>query len=396
MSAAATPLEPGGHPTVVWAFLVGNLVIGTGVMLVPGMLNVMAADLGVSIPKAGTLIGFAAVVMCLGAPVFAMLTSKWDRRKLLAGSLVLYGVLHLLCALAPNFAVLLPLRMASVVSAAIFTPQAAATLGQILAPNKRAGAITFVFVGWSLASVAALPLAAWLGAHVGWRWTFAGFGALSLVGAWWVAGATPRGVKGVPLALSAWGEVMRHPVLLAVLLTTGLSASGQFTTWGYLAPFAKALLNPSPELYSGLLVLLGGSGLVGNMLASRNASRAGKAYGGADWNVVLAIGSMAMGLALVALLGTQLWGFVLGGLVWGVGIFASNSSQQARLQFASPALAGASIALNTSMIYLGQAFGSFVGGAVIASAGYAWLPWVSVVLLCAALGVSIKASRVIA
>jgi predicted MFS family arabinose efflux permease len=373
--------------------MLGNLVIGTAIMIAPGLLNVIAADLRVSVPSAGAMIGFSAVTICVGAPLFAMLTSRWDRRLLLAGSLVFCGVMHMLCSLAPNFATLLPLRIASVVAAAIFTPQAAATLGQVLPAERRAGAITFVFVGWSLASVAALPIAAWLGAKMGWRYTFAGFGLLSLLGAWLVARATPRGLQGVALSLSAWGQTLKHPVLPWLLLVTALSASGQFTTWGYFAPYTHAMLKPSPEQFSLLLFIFGGAGLVGNVIASRNAARSGKPWGGAHWNVQLACAGMGTGFFILLLLGQTIAGFLAGILIWGVGVFASNSSQQARLALAEPTLASASIALNTSMIYLGQAFGSFVGGVMIAATGYAWLPITGVVLMACAAATSVWVQR---
>jgi predicted MFS family arabinose efflux permease len=49
-------------------------------------------------------------------------------------------------------------------------------------------------------------------------------------------------------------------------------------------------------------------------------------------------------------------------VAWGLGFAATNSMQQVRLVAAAPALAPASVALNTSVLYIGQAIGSFVGG----------------------------------
>jgi DHA1 family inner membrane transport protein len=46
----------------------------------------------------------------------------------------------------------------------------------------------------------------------------------------------------------------------------------------------------------------------------------------------------------------------------GLGFAASNSMQQARLVQAAPNLSSASVALNTSGVYVGQAIGSGVGG----------------------------------
>ena len=56
----------------------------------------------------------------------------------------------------------------------------------------------------------------------------------------------------------------------------------------------------------------------------------------------------------------------LGAAISSVGFAASNSIQQARLSAAAPALSSASIALNTSAIYVGQAIGSAIGGVLIA------------------------------
>lgn len=384
-----------GQPGIVWAFLLGNWVIGAGVMLVPGMLDVLALDLGVSIPTASALIGLAAVVMCLGAPLFASYTSRWDRRTLLSGSLALYGVSHMLCALAPNYEVLLPLRMASVVAAAIFTPQASVALGMVLAPDRRAAGITFVFLGWSFASVVAMPMAAWLGAHVGWRPTFFGFGLLSLGGAWVVARATPRGLKGVALPWAAWVAVGKHPALIALLLVTAAAGTGQFTNWAFIAPYTKAMVAPSPEVFGIMLSCFGLAGMLGNVLASKNASRVGQRLGGPHRTVDMSYTAMSCGLAIVGLSGGSFVPFCIGMMLWGVGVFAGNSSQQARLQAASPELAGASLALNTSMIYLGQALGTAIGATVITTSGYAALPIVGVVLLASAVLLSLRAqSRV--
>jgi predicted MFS family arabinose efflux permease len=371
----------------LWAFLFGNFLIGTGVMLVPGLLLLLANDLQVSVPTAGLLISVGAVVIGIAAPVLAGVTAHWDRRMLLAGSLVFYAAGFLLSALMPNYATLLPVRAICLLAAAVFTPQAAATLALMLPPARRAQAITFIFLGWSFASVIGLPLGAWLGAHFGWRLTLAGFALPCLIGALWVWQVVPRGLKATPLPLAAWVAVAKHPTLLAILLVTVCSASGQFTVWGYIAPLVKFKLDASATIFSGLLVWMGSFGLIGNLLAARAASRTGPAL-----SVHLSNATMALGLLGLMFVGDSLTGFALCCVLWGLGIFAGNSSQQARLAGASPELAGASIALNTSMIYLGQAIGTSIGGAVIATSGYAWLPLIASVVLVGALALSLRAS----
>jgi predicted MFS family arabinose efflux permease len=87
---------------------------------------------------------------------------------------------------------------------------------------------------------------------------------------------------------------------------------------------------------------------------------------------------------------------------WGLGGFASNSAQQARLGLAAPQLATALMALNTSAIYLGQAIGAAGGGAVVAAhaalghtgkALYASLHWIALAWALLAIALSVWAQR---
>ena len=128
--------EP-NHRSTLRALMVGNVVIGSGVMVVPGTMNDISQSLGVSVPQAGLLITAGAILMGLGAPVLAGLVAGWDRRRLLTWSLLWYGLWLGACALAPDFATLLPLRVMAMLAPAVFTPQAAASVGLMVEPEQR-------------------------------------------------------------------------------------------------------------------------------------------------------------------------------------------------------------------------------------------------------------------
>jgi len=72
--------------------------------------------------------------------------------------------------------------------------------------------------------------------------------------------------------------------------------------------------------------------------------------------------------------------------IWGLGFAATNSMQQVRLVSAAPELASASVSLNTSVLYVGQAIGSAIGGVLYAhellyGIGYAGMAFVAVGLI---------------
>lgn len=190
----ARPLQP-ALPRVLWALLFGNFVIGSGVMVVPGTLNDISTSLAISVPMAGQLISAAALLMCLGAPLLAGVVAAWDRRQLLTGCMLWYGLMHLVCAAMPSFETLLAARVLTVLSPAVFTPQAAACVGALVPPHQRGRAISLVFLGWSVASVLGMPIGSWVGGSLGWRYAFALIALLSCISAAWVWRTMPPGIR---------------------------------------------------------------------------------------------------------------------------------------------------------------------------------------------------------
>lgn len=374
-------------PAVLWPLMFGNVVIGMGVMVVAGLLNEIRSGLEVSITTAGHLISASALLVCLGAPLLAMLVARWDRRRLLVGSLLWYALFHALAALAPGFDALLTSRVLAMVSAAVFTPQAAACIGQLVPEHQRGRGITFVFLGWSVASVLGTPLGAWIGGTFGWRWTMGLMAFLSLVAALWLHARMPRGVVPPPLSASAWRQTLLSPTLMLTLSITVVSAAGQFVFFSYMAPYVADRFGLGAAALSSLLLVYGLCGFIGNAAVSRWIDRIGPPRAMA-W----ALGGIALGMGLVGLT-SSFNAMVLAIVPWGLGVFASNSSQQARLVNLAPVLAPASIALNTSAMYAGQAIGASSGGWLIQAAGITSLPTAGCIGLICALGLSLWAGR---
>ena len=367
---------------VLWALLFGNFVIGTGVMLVPGSLNNISSALNVSVASAGQLITWGAVLMCIGAPLFAAMVGGWDRRKLLAGSMVWYGLLHAVCALAPDFASVLTLRVLAMAAPAVFTPQAAAVAGLLVPPEQRGRAITMVFLGWSFASVVGAPLGAWMGGTLGWRTAFFVLAALALLSSVWVWRALPQGVRPPALSRQLWRDTLSSKVLISAVAVTAISSAGQFVLFAYQAPFLAASLLATPQMIAVYFAVFGVFGVLGSVTMSRQIDR-----WGAPRAVMVALALMALSLLLWPL-GSTLVLICLVSVPWALGCFSCNSAQQARLVAIAPAVASVSIALNTSAMYMGQGIGSAIGGMMIAQGHMAHLHWPGLAGLLAAMAVS--------
>jgi DHA1 family inner membrane transport protein len=367
--------------------LAGNFAIGCGVMVTAGVLNDIVRSLQVSVALGGQLIGVAAVVMAFGSPILAGLLSGWDRRRLLVLALLWFAAGHLLSALMTSYAALLPLRCLTMLGAAAFTPQAASAISALTPPHERGRAITFIFLGWSVASVLGMPASAYIGETWGWATAFVGVAVLALLAAAGVWRALPDGIRPPALSLADWRTVFTHPVLMAIVAVTAMSSAGQFTLFSYFAPYYSQVLDASAAQISLLFLWFGTVGLVGNVLLTRFIDRVGAATAVALTLACMAVSLLAWPLAI---------GFVSALIVtapWALGCFASNSAQQARLALAAPALATALISLNSSAMYVGQFAGSASGGAMIAAAGFGGLSWVALAWMSAALLTSLWAAR---
>ncbi len=347
------------HPRI--PLMLGNFATGVSILAPAGMLTVLADGLSVGIRDTGLLVTYGAVILCFGSPIVAWLTTRIERRWLLTSTLAILVAGQAASAFAPNYGTILALRIAMLTVAAIYTPQAASTVAMIVPAGERSACIAFVFLGWSLAIAGGLPLINFIAAYAGWRAAFAGAALTALVPCLLLAFTLPGGLRGPPLSLASFGVIARDRKIVLLLLITLLQTSGQFTVFIYLAPLLMRLTGAGHETVGLMFALYGVAGFAGNVIATRIVSKLGA------WvTSIVFLGSTFTGMALWALGAGFLPVMGVGIVVWGLGFAATNSMQQARLAAAAPDLSSASIALNTSVLYTGQAIGSALGGFLFA------------------------------
>ncbi len=260
-------------------------------------------------------------------------------------------------------------------------------MGLLVPEQQRGRAITFIFLGWSVASVMGMPLASFVGGTLGWRYAFWLVAVMSVGVAAWVWKTLPDGVRPPALSRAAWGETLRSRALMLCVAVTVLSAAGQFVVFSYFAPYWHQRLAVTPGELSLLFLAFGGFGLLGNVLMMRYIGRLG-----ADRAVLLGLGAIALSL-LAWPLGATLLPAALVNIPWALGCFSTNSAQQARLVGLAPSLASASVALNTSAMYGGQALGAAIGGVLISTGDFAALSWAALVGVLCAMILSVLANR---
>jgi DHA1 family inner membrane transport protein len=166
------------------------------------------------------------------------------------------------------------------------------------------------------------------------------------------------------------------------VLVTALAGAAQFTLFSYMAPYMRQVLGSTPAQIAALFGVFGVVGLTASVVITRVIDRFGTAR-----MVALLLMLMAVSFALWPLAGHVAW-LALAIVPWSIGCFAAQSVQHARLTSMAPALASASMALNSAAIYVGQAIGAVTGGAMLALAGFSLLSWAALVWIVLALALS--------
>jgi predicted MFS family arabinose efflux permease len=364
------------------ALLIGNFIIGTSVVAPAGILNELSSGLNVSIRDASYLIAIGAVVLCIGSPLMSWLTSSLDRRLTMAGSMFIIAAAHIASAFVTTFAELFAIRMVMLLAAAFFTPQAASLVGIAAVPEKRAGAIAYVFIGWSFAIALGVPIATALASRFGWPAAYLGIGAAASVSFLLLMVAVPAHFKTPPIDLKAWSALFRSRTILTLLLITAIVACAQYMILTFIAPLLVLLGNTDADGISIAIALFGITGIVGSVVAARIVGPVGPFITSLIFGGVIAVG---MGVWSA---GAEIYAAMLVGvLIWGFGFTAINSLQQARLVLAAPALSAGAVALNTSVLYVGQAVGSMVGGVLFEQGHFVPIGYLATAVMLVALGV---------
>jgi predicted MFS family arabinose efflux permease len=361
--------------------MVGNIVTGTSVFAPAAMLGELSGGLDVGVSTAALLVTFGAVVLCIGSPLTAWLTSRIERRALLTGTLAVMALTNAASAFAPDFTSLLVIRLIMLAIGALYTPQAAGTGAMIVPVEKRGSTIAYIFLGWSVAAAICLPLITFVASRYGWREAYGGVGALGCLSCIFLAWRLPGGLVGAPVDLKTWAALGRNPMIALLLLITTLQMSGQFVVFTFMGPLLSKLTQAGPDAIGLVFAFYGVFGFIGIVVATRIVDSWG-AYKTSllfTWLLLAGVTGWALSAGIYSLMAGSV-------AIWGLGFASTNSMQQVRLVAAAPALAPASVSLNTSVLYIGQAIGSAIGGVLYArnllyGAGYVSMGFVALALL---------------
>jgi DHA1 family inner membrane transport protein len=371
MTSAAPALDPGTPPVraphvglVILALAVGGFAIGTTEFASMSMLPLFAQGLGIDAPTAGHAISAYALGVVVGAPIITVLGARMPRRRLLLLLMAMFTVFNGLTGLSPSYHWMLVFRFLAGLPHGAYFGVAALVASSLVPANRRTRAVGQMFLGLTVATIAGVPLASWLGQAVGWRWSFAlvallGIATMSAVFAF--APNTPADANASPMReLSALKRSQ-------VWITLGIGAigfGGMFAVYTYLADILLSVTHMPLSTVPWIMGVFGIGMTLGNMVIPVFADRALMRTAGAllVWAIVI--------LAIFPFTAGNVW--TLGITVFFIGLGgALGTVLQTRLMDVAGDAQALAAALNHSAFNTANALGPFLGGLAIAN-GYGW------------------------
>jgi len=372
LQGAAVPKER--FPVSLFSLTVGAFAIGMTEFVIMGILPNVATDLHVSISQAGQLITSYALGVAFGAPILAMLTHRLPQKRLLILLMLIFILGNLLAVFAPNYSIVMIARLITALAHGTFFGVGSVIAANLVHPDRRAGAVSVMMAGLTIANIIGVPLGTLIGQHLGWR---ASFGSVVIMGIFSLIGIIlliPRIEQKNATSLMQQVRALAQPKLLFVLLIGALGCSSLFAVFTYIAPILMQITGLSESSVTWILILFGFGVTLGNILGGKLA----------DWKLMPSLlcnfAALALILAVFAVTDQVPAGAIITVFIWGVAAFGILPGLQLRimnLAKEAPELAATS---THSALNLGNAGGAFLGGWTITHIGLEALPWLGSVL----------------
>lgn len=237
-----------------------------------GMLEEVAAGIGVSVVEAGQLISAYSLGVAIGAPGLILLR-RWPMKRLLLLLISVIVIGNVCAALSPTYVTLLCSRFVSGLPHGAFFG-AAAIVAEHLAPEgRKARAVAVMVSGMTVANVVGVPLATFLSNVLSWRLALGMVALCALVSLictrMWVPYISPlpdTGIKGQFQFLS-------KPAPWLIYAGVFFGQASVYCWLSYIAPFMTEVTHFTASDMTWIMVLVGLGMVAGNAVAGKFADR---------------------------------------------------------------------------------------------------------------------------
>ena len=370
----------------VLILIASSFMLGMSEFIVVGILPDIAADLKISEVTVGNLVSLFAFVYAPVTPLGSALSARFPRFATHLTQIGIFLAGNLLCAFAPNYAVLVVARIMIALVSGTLVAVAMTYAPDVTTDKFRTKFIAWVFSGFSIASVVGVPVGTWVANTFGWRWAFHIINVLTIMLIVGMVVALPRNSHIVKIGFLPQFRLFFDRRIQLGVLTVVFGAAASYVFYTYLTPIMRDEVHVPEQYLSVGLVIFGAACLWSNLYGGKLADRGRGVEPLTHIRPIYCAHAVLMASLVVAH-----WVPVYGALllvVLGMFMYLQNSASQVLyMDVASQSHPGSlnlAASLNSMSFNIGIALGSAVGGLVNGHFGLTWLgPVGALFLLCA-------------
>lgn len=344
----------------VYFLMIVAFVVGMVELIIGGLLDLMAADLDVSLGQVGFLITIFSLIFAVGAPLLLILTSNFERKRLTLISLVIFLLGNIVTVFSPTYTIVFIGRIISALSGSLLIILCLTIAPSIVHPKYRGRAIGIVSMGVSASIVLGIPVGLLLGNAFGWRAPFVLISVLTVFS-----------IAGVFLLMERIDPKPSSPIKkqLATLkgrriffgqAITFLFIAGHTVLYAYLTPFVKITMDIDGTWLSVIYMIFGIAAVSGGGVGGTLSDKLGP-----ERTIMLTIVLFTLVIFSIPYTTFALPSFIMILVIWGMLSWTLAPATQSYLISLSPETSDIQQSLNNSALHLGIAFGSLIGGLVI-------------------------------
>lgn len=363
------------------ALSIAYFVQATGALSVAGSLPAISAAWQLTDAQSARLLSVFGLTFALAAPLVQVLFGHLHRRRLVLTGIALFSLGAFAFVLSPGYNALLASRILMGAGAGFIGPVLVALGSELVHEQQRGRAIGMVLLGVSMASLAGIPLAAWVASLWGAKALFVLVGLLSLLSGLNILLTVPDDSAGTRIRLREMAGVLADGRYLTAFLVVFFITSGVYSFYAFIAPLIRDTYTGGTHAVSAALAVLGVAGVLGNLWVTRAATRFT-----AEKLLLSGMTLLIVDTALIAVLPKALGVLLAALVVWAFATDLLWPSQQRRIvELASVRHRGIALALTSAFMFGGIGFGSAVASWIYPLAGFYGLIGMSVAFILLAM-----------
>lgn len=373
-SAARTKLATVALVTVGFA-------LGFAEFIVIGITPDIAEIYQIPLSDAGNLVGYFAVAYAVSTPIIVLSTGRFRRFPLFVIFLIVFNMGNILAILAPSYEVLMLARICTAIVSGVTLSTVMTFINDIIPQEQAPRIISFVYAGFSVASVLGTPIGTLLSDAFGIKSAFVAVEAVALLVTVLLLISVPRsGSTDVSSSVREQLVILKDRRIILVLVMKAFGMAATYVFYVYVTPILEDSVGLSVWMVSLVLFFYGGATIVSNLGSGSLAQR----YGLGKLPLMFALQAVVLALLGISLASGNTVLCIINVVLTGVFIYHMNAPLQSYLLQVSAkdyprALTLASAVMPTSSD-IGIATGSFMGGVVATNLGFAWSGPVGAVL----------------